>query len=192
MQYDQGIEDAPQNGSRILFSVVATFFDLVKQLFAIEMFQNQMNIVVRFEDFVELEDVWVPNLPQQANLIMQAKDGFDVVLEHRLIYGLQSKLSLFDRIMYLVNLCKIALANDVTYLILASKILESSKILEKLKPFTDQVALLVVDIFASQALIWTGEHNDFVDEPNQDGLLQIGGASITEFAFNYNCLIRLL
>ena len=61
VQNHESVQDAPQDGGRILLRVVPSLLDLVKELLAIEMLQNQVDIVVRLENLIKLQDIGVTN-----------------------------------------------------------------------------------------------------------------------------------
>ena len=52
MKNNECIQNTSQYGGSILFSVNSPFFDLVKQLFAIKMLQDKMDVVFRFKYLV--------------------------------------------------------------------------------------------------------------------------------------------
>ena len=87
MQNYKSIQYTSQDSRRISFIIVATFFNLVEKLFSIEMLQNQMNIVVRLKYFIQLKYIWVPDLSQKVNFVVQAQNTFKIIFKHSFIYG---------------------------------------------------------------------------------------------------------
>ena len=85
MQDYQSIEYAPKYSGRILLSVLPSLLNLVKQLFTIQMFQDQMNVGLRLKYLIELQHIRMSNFPEQTNLIMNAHHTFNIVLKHCLI-----------------------------------------------------------------------------------------------------------
>lgn len=82
MQDDESVEDASQDGSCILLLILTSLLDLIEELLTIQMFNDQVNIVVRFKDLVKLQHVWVPDLSKQIDLVVQAKHTLDIIFEH--------------------------------------------------------------------------------------------------------------
>jgi len=72
VKHDQGIEDTLENHSGILLRVDASLLDLVEELLAIQVLQDQVDIVVRLEDFIQLENVRVSDLPEKVDFVMDA------------------------------------------------------------------------------------------------------------------------
>lgn len=158
MQYNECIKDAPQNRGSVLLLVLATLLDLVEELLAIQMFDDQVNVVVRLEDLIELEHIWVADLSEEVDLVVQAEHALNIVLEHRFLNGLQGKLALLRRMGRLKNLGEVTFSDDLADLVVASHVNEHAKVLHELKPFFDVVLVSLLQVCVDAVR----EHNYFI------------------------------
>jgi len=111
------IQHALQYDGRIFFLIVSPFLDLVEKLFSVEVFEDQVDVVVRLKYLVQLKHVGVPDLAQEIDFVVQTQHRLDVVFEHLLADCLQSKLPLGRRVDNLVDFREVALPDDVAYVV---------------------------------------------------------------------------
>ena len=169
MQHNESIKDASQNSCCILLLVLTTLLDLIEELLAIQVFNDQVNVVVRLEDLVELQHVWVPNLSEEIDLVVQAQDALDVILKHRFLDGLESKLALLCGMRGLKDLGEVAFSDDLANLVVASHVDEHAKVLHELEPFFDVVLISLLQVGVDAVR----EHDHFVQESDNDALLEV-------------------
>ena len=84
----------------------------------------------------------MPDLSQKIDFIVQTQNTFDIVFKHGFVYCFQGKLSLVCTIGHFIYSRKVSFSYNVSYIILASKILEYAEILQQLEPFLDQALFL--------------------------------------------------
>ena len=82
------------------------------------MLQDQMNIVVRFKYFIKLKNIWMANLPQQVDLIMETEHRLYIILKHRFTNGLESKLTSLAHMCHLVDFGKVTFSYKIANLVL--------------------------------------------------------------------------
>lgn len=165
MEHDQGIQDALQNAGGVLLSINAPLLDLIEQLLAIEVLEYQVDVVLRLEYLIELQDVGVSDFPKQIDLVMETQNRFDVVFEHFFVDCLKSKLSLGGGVVHLVDLGEVSLTDDVADLVLALQVVEYAEVLDEIEPLLENVRRIIV--------ARARQDNCLVYEPNQDALLQV-------------------
>ena len=132
-----------------------------------------MNIVIRLKDFIQLQHIWMPDLAKEIDLIMQAEDTLDVVIEHFFAYRLECELSLGGWMLDLIYFGEVAFTNDVDDVILASQVLQDAEILYEVVPFLERSELREgwhAWVFASG---WSCEDDGLVDETDDYALLHI-------------------
>ena len=99
------------------------------------MLENQMDIIVRLEYFVELQNIRVPDFSEQVYFVMEWEHRFYVVIKHFFRNCFQSKLSFICWIKNFVHFCEVSFANDISDLVMASQILKHAEILYHVVPF---------------------------------------------------------
>ena len=151
-----------------------------------------MNIIVWFEYFVKLENIWVTNFSQQVDFIVETEHRFDVILKHGFADSLKSKLTSFTRMCDLVDFRKIAFSNKVADLILRSQTLKYSEVFEQIEPSSDHVRLLRDQSAVFSRSSWS--HNyDLILEPDYNTLIEIqSGSAASELTAKNDGLSGLL
>ena len=150
------------------------------------MLQNQVDIVVRLENLIELQDIGVTNFSQEVDLIMQTKNGLDVVIEHFFVDRLQGKLSATSTVSDLVYLGEVSLSDDVADIVLASEIGEHAEVLHEVEP------LLQACVSTHGGLdlpYWCGQNDGLINVSYHDTLLHIQVLGVVSQS---NCLVWLL
>ena len=167
VQHYQRVENASDDASSVLLLVLASLLDLVEQLFAVEILDHEVDVLVRLEDLVQLQDVRMPNLSEQTNLVVKAKSRLDIALEHVLVDGLDSEFALFGEVVRLKDLGEVALSNDLAYLVLTSETLQDTEVFHQLVPL---LAVLII-----RAL----QDEDLVNESYDNGRVKVQVGSVS-------------
>lgn len=169
MKDHQCIEYASDDCCGVFLLILSLLFNLVEQFFAVEMLYDQVDVVVRLKDFIELEDIWVADLPQQIDFIMKSKNRFNILIKHLFLNSLQRKFSLLCRVRDFKNFGKVSFSDYLAYVVLASEVDKHTEILHKVKPSLDRGSLtgryVGLDILKG-----LGDDDDFIQESYNDAL----------------------
>lgn len=95
MQNNQCIKYTSEDSRCIFFSVIPSFLDLIEQLLAVKMLQDQVDVVFGLEDLIQLQDIGMPDLPQEVDFIVESQNALQIIFEHRLVYCFERELPLF-------------------------------------------------------------------------------------------------
>jgi hypothetical protein len=68
MQIVEGLQEIPHDTDCILFLVQSLGLDPLEKLSSLEIFKDQMDVLVTFVDFIKLDNVLVIYAPENVNL----------------------------------------------------------------------------------------------------------------------------
>lgn len=167
VEHHKSIENAANDCCGVLFLILASLLDLVKQFLTLKILNDQVDVTLRFKYLIQLQHVGMPNLAQQRYLVVQAKCTLHIVFVHLLVYGFQSELTASSLMSRFEDHRKVSLANQRAIIVVTAHVLQDSKVFEQFVPFLDLVA-------GTRAL---AEHNHLVDEPDDDALFEVQARS---------------
>ena len=64
VEHNKSVQDAPEDGGCILLLILSSLLDLIEEFLAVQVLDDQVDVVVRLKDLVELQDIRVPYLPE--------------------------------------------------------------------------------------------------------------------------------
>ena len=84
------------------------------------MLEDKMDVVIWLKYLIKLQNIRMPDFPQQVDLIVETKHRFNIILKHRFADGLESEFASFTHVGDLVDFREIPFSNKIADLILGT------------------------------------------------------------------------